>query len=209
MAKALLLLCLLLIPTSVLADRTILTPSGYAMTEGYDGEVIHTVSGKARTIAFVDAGTQWAQLQASYAERQGTSRLAISLQSTIIPETFTLPAVSFGIDDVANSTGAFSSDGFYGRTFYLAMTKSLDNGLQPPNIHGLVFTGGVGAGAYHGLFGGVSVNLPIGFVGTAEYDSRTMNYRIALPLFSSGRLSYNRIGNSNWIGLDLHSAISL
>lgn len=205
----LVLAALCFLPAIAHADRTIITPSGYTQPEGYNFEGLHTISGQSRTVAYLDESLSNIQYGAAFIDRPNVSRLSLSVQALILPESFVTPEVSAGITDIANTTGRFASDGFYGRGYYLAFSKSLDTSLNPPKIHGVVLTAGLGGGSYHGLFGGVTTDLPLRLLGTAEYDSRRTNYRIALPITTVANFSYNRIGAANWLSLDFHSPVSL
>jgi hypothetical protein len=182
-------------------------PSAYTILGGYDAQVLQSVQYKPQTISTISAGTTMLEIDAAYLVRPGVDRLAISAQSPLLPETFITPAVSFGVRDIANSAGAFRRDGYFGRGYYLVMTKSLDNNVHPPQIHQITLTGGLGTGSILGLFGGVSVGLPFTLLGTAEYDSRRMNYRIALPLGKVSNLSFDRIDGANFVGFELHTRL--
>jgi hypothetical protein len=81
--------------------------------------------------------------------------------------------------------------------------------LINPGSQGLIITGGLGAGAYHGFFGGVNDVLPMHLLATAEYDSRSVNYRLSLQTSAVTRFSFNRVGGSNWLSFDFHSPVSL
>ena len=202
-------LLLFLLPCATQADLTIVTPSGYTMPSGFDGQLFRTVNHSPESVALLDAGTNNIQLETAYLSRPGVNRLALSLQALVLPETFVTPALSFGVKDIANSAGTFAGDGFYGRAYYFAATKDFDNGVSQPKLRGLTITAGLGAGSYHGVFGGVGVDLPLRLLGTAEYDGRSMNYRVAFPIAPIARISYARISNANYVALDIHSPLSL
>jgi hypothetical protein len=209
MIKSCVALFLLLLPAIAFADRIILAPSAYSLSSGFDTQVLQTVQYKPRTLSYIDAGTSTVQLEAAYLARPGADRVAVSVQGLVLPETFITPAVSIGIRDIGNSAGMYEADGFYGRGYYLVVTKGLDNSLNPPKIHEVTLTGGIGAGSFHGLFGGVSAGLPLSLLGTVEYDSRQMNYRVAMPIGKLARLSYNRLGGTNFVGIELHSSVAM
>jgi hypothetical protein len=209
MLKIMMAGAMMFLPTLAIADNTIVTPSGYTMSSGYNLQLYQAVSEKPHSIVLADAATNNIQFESATITRPGVSRLSLSAQALVLPETFVTPALSIGVKDITNSTGAFASDGYYGRGYYVAITKSLDNDLDPPRIKGILLTAGVGGGAYHGLFGGVGVDLPLRLAGTAEFDSRRMNYRVSAPIGSHSSFSYEKIGGQNWLGFDIHSQVSL
>jgi hypothetical protein len=209
MRTILLILSLCLISSVSFADRTIVTPSGYTMPTGYDAETMETVNGQPRSIEYINAGNSNIQFETAFIARPGVDRFSESIQALVLPETFVTPALSIGVKDVSNSAGAFSADGFYGRAYYLAVTKSLGNLLTEPGSHGPIITGGLGAGSYHGFFGGVNDVLPMNLLAAAEFDGRSLNYRLSYQTSSTSRLSLLRIGGSNWVGFDFHSPVSL
>jgi hypothetical protein len=194
--------------TYAYADRIILDPSAYSLTSGFDGTMFQSSQNKPKTISCLEVGSEFAQAEVSYIVRPGVDRLAVGAQSTVLPETFETPAVAIGVQDLANSTGGYRADGFYGREYYLVATKGLDNNLIPPKIHNVVLSAGLGLGGLRGVFGGISAGLPLNLLGTAEYDSRTMNYKVGLPLGKNAGLSFDRLGNTDFVGLSIHSNVT-
>ncbi len=210
MSKLLLLiLCCLVFISPVFADRTIVTPSGYTMQTGNDFESFQAVTGRPRSLTLIDSSTSTVQVEFASLERPTVDCLATSIQAMVLPETFESPAVSIGIKDVANTAGKFAANGFYGRAYYIAASKSLSNSFLEGTNRGVLATAGLGGGSYHGFFGALSASLPLNLVAATEFDSRSLNYKVSLHTSSSSKLSFDRIGGANWISFDLHSNVSL
>lgn len=150
------------------------------------------------------------ELEAAYLHVRDRATEEISLQTPILPETYITPAVSVGIWDVGNETTAYSDAGYHGRAYYLSMSKSL---LTPSGRHYLIqdiaFTAGLGAGSIHGGFGSASAVFPLGVRTTLEFDSRSLNSRVSLPLLKQGGLSLSRIAGHTFLGIEIHSTTAL
>jgi hypothetical protein len=209
MLKIIIAILLVCLPVCASADRTIVMPSGYTMSDGYDAQFFYTISGHVQTLSSFSASRSNVELNADYMTKPSKSLISIGIQALALPETFQTPSVSFGIADLGNSTRSFSNDGFDGRSIYLVLSKSLDSSMNPPKIHGITLTGGIGTEFDHGIFGAAGLQLPLNFLGSAEFDGRRMNYRLAYKTNGWSSVSFNRIGGSNWLSLDLHSEISL
>jgi hypothetical protein len=66
---------------------------------------------------------------------------------------------------------------------------------------------GMGGGALHGLFGGITAQLPLNLLGTVEYDTRTVNARLALPLTGILQLQFVRVSNYDFVGIQARSPL--
>ena len=191
------------------ADPIILLPSATTPASGYSFATSESIEHTPVNLSDLVVGSEYAQIEVDYAARPGVSRFALSGQSAVLPETFTTPAVSVGIRDIGNSAGAFRQDTLYGRGYYLVLTKNLDDNLKPPKIKGVSLSAGIGVGSIRGIFAGASADLPLDLVGTAEFDSRRMNYKVALPVAKFAGVSFERLGSSNFVGLEAHTPLPI
>lgn len=190
-------------------DRAIVTPTGNTLApNAANGEILYSLEDDNATALWAGDGLSRFELDGSYFHVADRNSLAVSAETQVLPETFLTPAAAVGIRDIFNATRNTGAVGYGGRAVYIALTKTEPGPAAGGLVSDVRFNAGLGEGSLHGLFGSVSAKLPLGLVGTFEYDSMRANMRIALPLGRDSRLEYVRIGPRGLIGFELHSPVS-
>lgn len=190
-------------------SRVILTPSGETLApNAANGDIFYSFEDDQATALWGGVGLSRMELEGAYFHFSDKDSVAVSAQTQILPETFLTPSASVGVRDLFNTTRNTSAIGYGGRAVYAALNKTYPTG---PGVlfRNLDVNGGIGAGSIHGLFGSISAQMPMGLVGTFEYDSRRANLEVALPVSHTARLEYVRIGPRGFLGFTLNSPVGM
>jgi len=210
-AWILLLVCCLFCSTSVWADRVIVSPSGSTLPPlAASVEGILAVSGSAANDTWINGSLKAVEFEGAQLEKPGRQASAVSVQLSILPETYLTPSISAGVRDVFDTARQFSNVGYPGRSLYLAAGKTLlQTQMASFPFRNTVVTAGLGTNTTAGFFGSASADVVRGIRQTLEFDGRGLNYRLSHNFGTVARLEYERLHASNFVGLEIHTPVHL
>ena len=196
-------------PAAVCADRVIVTPAGTTLGPlSASAEGIVSASGGVTNDTWINGSLNVYEIEGVQLEKPGRQASALSVQVSVLPETFLTPSVSAGLRDVFDTTRQFGNVGYFGRSLYLATGKTLlGTQLNPFPFRNATVTAGLGTGVSGGVFGSVSSDLFPSIRESIEYDGRALNYRISRQFGGIARLEFERLHGRNFIGLELSTPV--
>jgi hypothetical protein len=192
------------------ADRVIMAPSADTLFSGStEGAVLQKLNGDAESDLWMNVGLKPGELEGAAFLRDHRDTFAASVQTLLLPAFSGTPSVAVGVRDITNATHGFGQGGYYGRGYYAVAEKALNpfSDNQRALLRDVTVDAGMGGGALHGLFGGITAQLPLNLLGTVEYDTRTVNARLALPLTGILQLQFVRVSNYDFVGIQARSPL--
>jgi hypothetical protein len=193
------------------ADRIILTPSPYTLSDGAaSAETIRGVGNDPHNFTFANFGSQALELEIAEFNKPTADAGAVSVQTQFLPETAGLPAISFGIRDIGDNTSRFGSGSYAGRSVYVVGGRTpIEFAASSFPFRNLTYTVGLGIGGLKGPFGSVGGDLPLNMRYALEWDTQRFNEHVVLPLTASSQIEFDRLGAANYVGVQLHTPVTM